>query len=621
MDVTALCPLAVGVVRWRAPEPSLTVVVKATYALDRDGQARLAAVQEPLRADRPDPRSGAGELARAFDFAPTKPGVDVFVVGHARAASVVRVDARSEELEPGETLELEGLLSGAPLRSVRLPVDRPRIFAARGEGPEDVALRCDTVAIDADRALCMLTWRGVVRADPEPLGLIVALESPSSPVTWASLRSRFDRATFTRAAEPPATPEPAAAVADADAEPPTNRPLQRSAAAALAERSEVPAKGRGFGMGVTLRRAPPAEPPPEPVPEATVPPEPAPPPEPARRVLKRKQTMVLEGEAAREVLPFAPPAAASPDAGLLRSGRTLTFPASAVPQGPALPFKTPAAAVLPFKRHQTFVGDEVPALPVLPFQAPGPGVPAAPDHDGGAPLGVPRSGPGGPAPPAPAPPSPPNPPPVKVQRANRWDDQTGVIDLAALSPALPFQGAGAAPRAEEAATIGMRLAQASPANLVPAPSVTMEPEIPLALYAAIQAEIWEARAPLDEILERHGIDEPSFRIARGLQAEALAREAGEGRSTLARELDVALRSRALAPVAGDALGLDDYAVLQAAIDAGGRPSEVLAWRGLTAAAWQRARRHWRSRAAADARARAELRERLSAARRAAERSE
>src|SRR5262249_44143709 len=98
------------------------------------------------------------------------------------------------------------------------------------------------------------------------------------------------------------------------------------------------------------------------------------------------------------------------------------------------------------------------------------------------------------------------------------------------------------------------------------------------------------------------------------QAEALSREAGEGRSDLARAVDEALRAAHEAPAGAGVGTLDAYVALQAAIDCGGNILEVIAGHGLTPAGWQRMRRHWRGQAAADRRARMELREKLAVAR-------
>lgn len=84
MEVASFCPLPVGVLPWNAPQPVTTVIVKATFSLARGGVATLARQQEPLSLDRPLADSDE-ELYRPTDFVPRKQGVDVLLVGHARA--------------------------------------------------------------------------------------------------------------------------------------------------------------------------------------------------------------------------------------------------------------------------------------------------------------------------------------------------------------------------------------------------------------------------------------------------------------------------------------------------------------------------------------------------------
>ncbi|MBW2529771.1 MAG: DUF2169 domain-containing protein [Deltaproteobacteria bacterium] len=84
MEVASFCPLPVGVLSWNAPQPVTTVIVKATFAMERDGVAVLADQQEPLCLDW-SLVGGTGELYCASDFVPRKSGVDLLLVGHARA--------------------------------------------------------------------------------------------------------------------------------------------------------------------------------------------------------------------------------------------------------------------------------------------------------------------------------------------------------------------------------------------------------------------------------------------------------------------------------------------------------------------------------------------------------
>ncbi len=91
IDIALLCPAAVGVVAWSAPDPTLTVVVKVTLTLPEDGAARLAEQQEPLSLDEQGALGEPGDLDRASDFAPLKARADVLLAGHAYATSPMHV--------------------------------------------------------------------------------------------------------------------------------------------------------------------------------------------------------------------------------------------------------------------------------------------------------------------------------------------------------------------------------------------------------------------------------------------------------------------------------------------------------------------------------------------------
>ena len=95
LRVARLCPLPIGVLAWRAPEPTLTVVVKATFLLGADGKSTLAAEQEPLWLDRPIAGGSFGDLDRACDFVPPKARVDVLLTGHAYAEAAMHCCRRA----------------------------------------------------------------------------------------------------------------------------------------------------------------------------------------------------------------------------------------------------------------------------------------------------------------------------------------------------------------------------------------------------------------------------------------------------------------------------------------------------------------------------------------------
>ena len=89
MEVAALSPLPVGLLAWSSPDPTHTVIVKATYAFAGSGHTQPSATQLPMSLDVAS-RHGGGGLDYASDFAPQKRGVDVLIVGHARAATPSR---------------------------------------------------------------------------------------------------------------------------------------------------------------------------------------------------------------------------------------------------------------------------------------------------------------------------------------------------------------------------------------------------------------------------------------------------------------------------------------------------------------------------------------------------
>ncbi len=97
MEVASLSSLPVGVLAWNSPDPTCTVIVKATFDLGQDGYARLSPNQLPLSLDVPSRHGGEG-IDYASDFAPRKRGVDVLVLGHARAAAAAQSIALSVTL-------------------------------------------------------------------------------------------------------------------------------------------------------------------------------------------------------------------------------------------------------------------------------------------------------------------------------------------------------------------------------------------------------------------------------------------------------------------------------------------------------------------------------------------
>jgi hypothetical protein len=109
-----------------------------------------------------------GPVPRGFDFA--------FYNAAPR-------DQQVDLLRHSATLVLENLHREHPRFVAKLPHVRPRSFLVSPDGERslEIALRCDTLWIDTDRALMSLSWRGLVglgTAEAEGLDtLVVAAES------------------------------------------------------------------------------------------------------------------------------------------------------------------------------------------------------------------------------------------------------------------------------------------------------------------------------------------------------------------------------------------------------------------------------------------------------------
>ena len=290
IEVALRCDLPVGVVRWEGSPPRLTVIVKASMALE-GGRVWLSAQQAPLSLDRDDPLS-PHELLEATDFAPYKPRADLLVTGSAHAdrpawaipitvavgslrrelfactseprasiplsepylragtgpgAASARIGPRSprspersalaaepfdwgffnaappeqqlESIPEGAEITLEGLLRSASHLTARLPAMRPRVHVFDGDRlVAPVALFCDTLVIDADRAICSLTWRGVsdLAGVARPSLLVTCGTTTSAEPTLAELEADRAGATWTVAAEAPEHEHESAAVDDED---------------------------------------------------------------------------------------------------------------------------------------------------------------------------------------------------------------------------------------------------------------------------------------------------------------------------------------------------------------------------------------------------------------------
>ncbi len=102
-------------------------------------------------------------------------------------------DQQIDRIDGGDPLLLVNLNREHPRLETRLPDVRAKAFlvsADMAHGAE-IALRCDTIWIDTDRALVALSWRGTLAVTPpdeEALGtLVVAAEPKGSEIGYAQI--------------------------------------------------------------------------------------------------------------------------------------------------------------------------------------------------------------------------------------------------------------------------------------------------------------------------------------------------------------------------------------------------------------------------------------------------
>lgn len=185
-----------------AGSPSTRIPLTEQYLRDRATEGG-----KPLRVGPQAPwspqRSGfADSSVVSPDGPPSKPLTSHF---DFRFYNVAPPDQQLDLLRATATVALEGLLPGGRLYRGQLPALVPKVFhLARGleqVGPADpVALRCDTLWFDTDRARCTLTWRGVlVEQEGDPGCLVVSLQQRGEEQPWRTLKGQLDRATFSRA--------------------------------------------------------------------------------------------------------------------------------------------------------------------------------------------------------------------------------------------------------------------------------------------------------------------------------------------------------------------------------------------------------------------------------------
>lgn len=559
MKVLALCPFSVGVVHFDDPEPTLTVVVKASFSLST---GNLSIDQEPLYVDDAGSSGTDIELERASDFAPRKGPIDVLLVGSARSATPSRawpfaveigdwkksgfvvsgsparelrlvaphvrtaphagapmtrvapcrveakgpslaagfdastfnaapIDQRLPELRLGQPIGLTGLLGDGSRVEGWLPETLAAVFCVSGSDVSVVPMRLDTLVIDTDRDLGMLTWRGSIPR-PDPGAHLVLAEGIDDTPDWEHVSSRLSQA-HAREAE-----AWEGAASDASGPPPT------------------PRSGVILGMAGKAQLGLFAL--------APAPPSPAPP-----RAREKEAQAPLEEEPPSTVptSPSSPPDAPRPAA--------LEEPRPAAPESSTMAAAPPSAR----REHHTLgPGDPRGVRPVLPFVEQKKHSPATIVDESTA------DGP--PAPAAPALPF-----PTARAHAPPRGAAHGDVPARAMTPAHPAKvsapEASFAPVPPVYATAPSAMRAAGPgapppiATPPPAPPPIQPPReplpaepaadlLPLDLYAKVKVAILHDRRPLAEVLEAHGLDEVQWRKEEQLRAEALSRAASQGDS-------------------------------------------------------------------------------------------
>jgi hypothetical protein len=183
LKILSLCPFPLGLVRWESSGvPMTTLVVKATFHLDGDGQARIATTQRELSDDRPLREGEPGELAYASDFVPVKSRPEFLVMGHAQSSLacqsldvVVAIGSRRRAVVASSAVACKRIpLSQRTVRSLEgrpttlgprvgysTPARVPRGDAAMLADVFDAA--SDEQAIDADPERSVLKVWGLLR--------------------------------------------------------------------------------------------------------------------------------------------------------------------------------------------------------------------------------------------------------------------------------------------------------------------------------------------------------------------------------------------------------------------------------------------------------------------------
>jgi hypothetical protein len=326
-------------------------------------RARLHSLSEPALAWAQGSGAACGPIVSQSlrtAPAPAPPGFDFGFF------NVAPRDQQIDVLSSTTTLSLENLVADHPRFETRLPPLTPRVFRVdpRTGRATPVELRCDTLWIDCDRALAVLSWRGATPLDPADAGdagqVVVLMEGCGQ-----AKRDAED-----------AAPPPSVAAPVSVAPPPSVAPASVAPPSipAPAQGAPPPPAARPPSVAPLPRRSPSAAPPPitRPPPMAKPVPVAAPAPQALASALPR---MVPDDDetpdpnattrqvvaAKKEAWPFRP-------TGTFPSPETVDLPPE--PRGPGAP-----------------VGPEAVSGPLsgLPFRPTPPAVPEPPAPSAGTP--------------------------------------------------------------------------------------------------------------------------------------------------------------------------------------------------------------------------------------------
>jgi hypothetical protein len=464
-------------------------------------------------------RYGLGDAALmwasrvALSPGPPPPGFDF------RLFNAAPSEQQLDDVPVGVEIQLENLHPEHARLDTRLPPMRLKLFrrAPRSERSVEVPMRCDTLWIDTDRGLCFALWRGAVLVegpDESTVGRLVIAAEPEGDRLGVEHADRL----LARLAPPVTYVDATAAFGEPGTQSGSRPPLDGPGPAPVSYPPPPPAMA-------------PAEPPREaPIEHLT--------PRPVKPITL--VPVALEGPAS-VALPFR-----QPPTGFEVPAQTAPIHDSYPPPPPPGKHGSwPSPGWVPPRDDD---GEQTPPRGYLPVPDP---THAA--HPTSPPFAEPERTARGTLRPPPAPP-----PPVsemlEVDRTARGTLRPPAS--VANPPALDRTATGTIrppmstppPALDRTATGTIRPPASTPPAALPAPPLPPVPppmhypELPLEVYCAVKNEAWRTGAPLREVLGQRGIEEGAFRAHEQKQADALGREAAEGRADSAIALMDALRA-------------------------------------------------------------------------------